>query len=291
MKVSGFTFIRNAIKYDYPIVESIQSILPLVDEFIVLVGQSNDNTLGLVQAIDSPKIKIIQSVWDDSLRQGGRVLAQETDKAFHQIDSESDWAFYLQGDEVIHEKYLPLIKKAMIDNLHDTELDGFLFKYKHFYGSYDFVGDSRKWYRREIRLIRNNKKIKSYRDAQGFRKENKKLKVKMLDAEVFHYGWVKPPDIQQSKQAFFPSLFEGEKFKENRNFTKGSFDYSKIDSLAHFNESHPQVMQNRIAAKNWNFDFDPTKKNFNFKTKILHFIELYTNFRIGEYKNYRLLNR
>lgn len=291
MKVSGFTFIRNAIKYDYPIVESIQSILPLVDEFIVLVGQSDDNTLGLVQAIDSPKIKIIQSVWDDSLRHGGRVLAQETDKAFHQIAAESDWAFYLQGDEVVHEKYLPIIKKALLNSLNDNKLDGFLFKYKHFYGSYDFVGDSRKWYRREIRLIRNNKKIKSYRDAQGFRKENKKLNVKLLDAEVFHYGWVKPPDIQQSKQAFFPSLFEGEKFKENRNFTKGSFDYSKIDSLVRFNESHPQVMQNRIAAKNWNFDFDPTKKNFSFKMKILHFIERFTNFRIGEYKNYRLLKR
>jgi hypothetical protein len=291
MRVSGFTFIRNAIKYDYPIVESIQSILPLVDEFIVLVGQSDDNTLGLVQAIDSPKIKIIQSVWDDSLRHGGRVLAQETDKAFHQIAAESDWAFYLQGDEVVHEKYLPIIKKALHNSLNDNKLDGFLFKYKHFYGSYDFVGDSRKWYRREIRLIRNNKKIKSYRDAQGFRKENKKLNVKLLDAEVFHYGWVKPPDIQQSKQTFFPSLFEGEKFKENRNFTKGSFDYSKIDSLVQFNESHPQVMQNRIAAKNWNFDFDPKKKNFSFKMKILHFIEHFTNFRIGEYKNYRLLKR
>jgi hypothetical protein len=35
MKVGGFTFVRNVVKYDYPVVESIRSILPVVDEFIV----------------------------------------------------------------------------------------------------------------------------------------------------------------------------------------------------------------------------------------------------------------
>ena len=40
MRVSGFTFIRNAIHYDYPIVEAIHSILPLCDEVVVAVGNS-----------------------------------------------------------------------------------------------------------------------------------------------------------------------------------------------------------------------------------------------------------
>lgn len=289
MKVSGFTFIRNAVKYDYPILESIRSVLPIVDEFIVLVGNSEDSTLALIESINSTKIKIIASVWDDTMRQGGRVLALETDKAFQQVASDSDWAFYLQGDEVIHENYLPAIKHAMAEYLDDNEVEGLLFKYKHFYGSYDFVGDSPRWYRQEIRLIRNDKQIQSYRDAQGFRRNNKKLKVKAIDAWVYHYGWVKPPELQQAKRNYFPSLYRGEGIEIKESFAEESFDYSQIDSLAYFDGSHPEVMRKRIAAKNWNFNFDPTQKNFNFKAKLLNTIEKWTKFRVGEYKNYKLL--
>ncbi|MBM3912615.1 MAG: glycosyltransferase family 2 protein, partial [Sphingomonadales bacterium] len=45
MKVSGFTFIRNAVLLDYPILEAIRSILPLCDEIVVAVGKSEDETL------------------------------------------------------------------------------------------------------------------------------------------------------------------------------------------------------------------------------------------------------
>ena len=105
MKTSGFTFVRNAVKYDYPVVEAITSILPLCDEMIVLAGDSEDDTLELIQSIKSPKIKIYRSVWDDSLRTGGKVFAVETNKAFDLVSSDSDWAFYIQADEIIHEKY------------------------------------------------------------------------------------------------------------------------------------------------------------------------------------------
>ena len=82
MKVAGFTFIRNAVKNDYPIVEAITSILPICDEFVVALGNSEDETAQLIQAINSPKIKLINTVWDDTLRDGGAVFAVETDKAF-----------------------------------------------------------------------------------------------------------------------------------------------------------------------------------------------------------------
>ncbi len=108
MKVTGFTFIRNALKYDYPVVQAIRSILPLVDDFVVAVGRSEDETLALIRSIDPTKIKIVETIWDDSQREGGKVLALETDKAFQAISQEADWCFYLQGDEVIHENILRL---------------------------------------------------------------------------------------------------------------------------------------------------------------------------------------
>jgi glycosyltransferase involved in cell wall biosynthesis len=200
MKIAGFTFVRNAIKYDYPIIEAITSILPICDELVVAVGNSEDGTLELIQSIDSPKIKIIETIWDDSLREGGRVLAVETDKALAAISPDANWCFYIQGDEVVHEKYLPVIKKAMEDNLHKPEVEGLLFKYLHFYGSYNYVADAHRWYRREIRVVRNTGNVLSYRDAQGFRtKDNQKLKVKLIDAFIYHYGWVKPPEIQKKR--------------------------------------------------------------------------------------------
>ncbi len=78
MFVSGFTFIRNAVRYDYPILEAIRSILPLCDEVVVAVGRSEDGTRELIEGLGDPRIRIIDTEWDDSLREGGRVLAVET---------------------------------------------------------------------------------------------------------------------------------------------------------------------------------------------------------------------
>lgn len=288
MKVVGFSFIRNAVKFDYPIVESITSILPICDEFIIALGNSDDNTEDLIKSIDSNKIRIIHTTWDDSLRKGGKVLAVETNKAFNQI-KDANWAFYIQGDEVIHEKYLPIIKESMEKWKDDQKVEGLLLNYTHFYGSYDFVGDSRRWYRREIRIVRADKNISSFRDAQGFRKNDRKLNVKHIDAWVYHYGWVKPPFEQQEKQKYFNSLWHDEEWIKKNVKQTNQFDYSTIDSLSIFEGTHPKVMQERINKLNWKFDFDPTKKNFGLKTKLLHWVEKKSGWRIGEYKNYKII--
>lgn len=289
MKVSGFTIVRNAIKYDYPIVEAITSILPICDEVIVAVGKSEDGTLELIKSIKSNKIKILETIWNDALRDGGFVLADETNKAFAAISSDSDWAFYIQGDEVIHEKYLPVIREAMEKYHEDKSVEGLLFNYTHFYGSYDYVGDSRRWYRKEIRVVRNDKDISSYRDAQGFRKNAKKLNVKTIDAFVNHYGWVKPPEAQQAKQETFHKLWHTDQWMEQNIPQVDKFDYAAIDSLKYFTGTHPQVMQERINKMNWKFSFDPTQKRISFKLKVLMFIEKKFGWKIGEYRNYKII--
>jgi glycosyltransferase involved in cell wall biosynthesis len=290
MFISGFTFVRNAVKFDYPVVEAILSILPICDEVIVAVGNSDDDTLGLIQSINSPKIKIIETVWDDSLRKGGQVLAVETDKALAAVSPDADWCFYIQGDEVVHEQYLPIIKQAMEDNLNQKTIEGLLFKYTHFYGSYQYVADSFKWYRREIRVIRNTGKIRSYKDAQGFRTtDNQKLRVKMIDAYIYHYGWVKPPEIQREKMKSSINFWgEGHNISEIHKELE-AFDYSEIDSLSLFKDTHPKVMQARIERVNWLFDFDIKVKKLSFKNRVKMAIEKLTGWRIGEYRNYRLL--
>jgi hypothetical protein len=289
MKVSGFTIVRNVLKFDYPAKEAIMSVLPFCDEFIVAVGNSEDDTLNLIKSIGSPKIKIIETLWDESLREGGKVLAQETDKALSAISKESDWAFYIQADEVIHEKYYDNILKFMKLNLKNKEVEGLLFNYKHFYADYGYLGDSRRWYRKEIRIIRNDPSIKSYKDAQGFRKGGRKLKVKPIDAYIYHYGWVKPPKEQQEKQKYFNKLWHDDQWMEQNIGKDDEFDYSKVDSLVPFTGTHPEVMKNRIGTYRRKLNFDPGKKNFSLKEKTLRLIERITGYRIGEYKNYKIL--
>ena len=289
MKVSGFTFVRNAIKYDYPVVESIRSVLPICDEFIVAVGNSEDDTRNLVLSIGDPKIRIIDTIWDDSLREGGRVLAMETDKAFGAIAPDTSWAIYIQADEVVHEKYLPVIRAAMEKWEHDQQVEGLVFDYLHFWGSYQYTGDSRKWYRREVRVIRNDKLVRSYLDAQGFRKNGRKLDVAHVEASVFHYGWVKPTAAQQAKQQSFHRYWHSDQWIEKTVPKTDAFDYSGMNFLMPFSGSHPQVMRSRIARQNW--DFKPTRMKmsrsvFSF---MLRLIEKKTGWRIGEYRNYRIV--
>nr|MBK9650244.1 glycosyltransferase family 2 protein [Bacteroidota bacterium] len=289
MIVSGFTFIRNAAKFDYPVVEAINSILTMCDEVVVAVGNSDDETLQMIQRIDSEKIKIVQTIWDDSLREGGRVLAAETMKAFNATRTDADWCFYIQGDEVVHEKYHSVITQAMEENCNNQRIQGLLFDYLHFYGSYDYVANSRKWYSKEVRIIRRNQSIYSFRDAQGFQCNGRPLYVKKIEASVYHYGWVKPPDKQQLKQQQFHKMWHNDEWVSQNVKQQAEFDYSQIDSLAKFTGTHPLVMQPRIKSKNWNFEHDISYRNLSLKHRFYEWVERYFNWRIGEYRNYRLV--
>ncbi|WP_395626814.1 glycosyltransferase family 2 protein [Daejeonella sp.] len=291
MKVTGFSFIRNAVKNDYPIVQAILSILPICDEFVIAIGDSTDNTLELIEAIDSTKIKIIHTIWDESIREGGRTFAQETDKAYAAISKDTDWAFYIQGDECVHENYLPEIKKAMKEHLNDKNTEGLLFKYLHFYGSYDFVASSRRWYRNEVRILKFNPQVHSYRDAQGFRKNNQKLKVKAIDAYMYHYGWVQAPSGLDNKVRNFNKFYHEDSWIEENLPVNQEFEYGNADRLIKFRGTHPIHMQKRIEHSNWKLEVDPTlfKKKMGLRRRLLQKIEDLFGWRIGEYKNYKIV--
>lgn len=290
MKVSGFAIARNVLKADYPIAEALYSIAPLCHEIVIAVGNSDDGTRNYIEQLGIPQLKIIDTVWDDSLREGGKVLADETNKALAATDPTSDWCFYIQADECIHESDLDVIRENLVQFKDDERVEGFLFKYRHFYGTYDYLGDSRRWYPHEIRIIRQGKGIKSWKDAQGFRTKNdQKLKVKPLDAFVYHYGWVKHPEKQQVKQQQFHRLWHDDTNLKKMVTDAAEFDYSEIDSLVAFEGSHPKVMQDRIKAINWSLNINPHKKRFTVKTWFLYWFEKFFGIRIGAYKNYRIL--
>jgi hypothetical protein len=290
MTVTGFTIIRNAILLDYPVVEAIKSILPLCDNFVVGVGASDDDTLELIRQIDPIKITILPTTWDLSLREGGKLLAVETNKVFQAIGSDADWCFYIQADETVHEKYHDNIRAGMLKWKDDKRVDGLLFNYLHFYGSYDYIANSPTWYNHEIRIIRNDKSIYSYRDAQGFRKgDNQKLNVKPLDAYIYHYGWVKQPKAMQQKQEQFHKMWHDDQWIEKHVAKATEFDYENhIDSLALFTGTHPAVIRPRIHAINWKFDYDISRNKLSLKKRLKNFARKKLGLDFS-YKNYRVV--
>ncbi len=263
MKISGFSFARNASKFYYPIKQSVQSILPIVDEFVIALGKGDDDdtTREELLSINDPKVKIIDTIWDPKYMKGGSIYAMQTDIAKNYCSG--NWLFYLQADEVIHEKYHETIYNRCNQLLNDDRIEGLLFDYKHFWGDYDHYHKSHGWYPSEIRIIRNSENFHSWKDAQSFRyyakwesthqKEGtRKLRVALANAEVYHYGWVRPPYLMQVKGNEMSNHYNPkEKISHIKDHQKIEFDYGPLNRLALFNETHPKVMKDVIEAMNW----------------------------------------
>ncbi|MFZ5801014.1 MAG: glycosyltransferase [Candidatus Omnitrophota bacterium] len=242
MEISGFTIVRNAIKFNYPAAESIRSILPVCDEFIVNVGESEDDTLEVIKGINSPKIKIIQSRWDFSL--GKEVLSQETNRALKHCQGK--WAFYLQSDEVVHENDLPRLKRLMDQYENDETVDVIRFKWLHFFGSYYRYRVDAGWFQKAERIIKNNGKVESFGDAYGFRrKDGQPLRRINSGCFIYHYGWVQAAGIMtqrrvNAEQIGFTRLLPTER--------EGDYDFGDLQRFPAYFGTHPQVMQERVAG-------------------------------------------
>lgn len=300
MKVSGFTYMRNSFIYGYPVIESIKSVLPLCDEFIAVVGKSSDGTREAIEAIGAPQIRIIDTEWDPKMTKAGRIFAQQANIGLKAVTG--DWAFHIQSDEVIHEDDIPEIRKAMEDDLDNEKVDGFLFNYLHFIGDYRHIGTTRKWHSKEIRIVRNNPAVFSYHDSQGFRKysseeaynngeKGEKLRVKKLNARIFHYSYCRNPYLLSGKTKKFQSYYnDGTESASEYDQQIEPFDFhSVVDVLSPFTGEHPAVMKDCIARQDWEFKYDPSRGYFKPRHRVLYEIEKITGWRIGEYKNYKLI--
>ena len=294
MMLSGFSYVRNGLEYGYPFLEAIQSILPICDEFVVAVGESTDGTREAIERLHPNKIKIVDTVWDMNLREGGRVFAQQANIALDNISG--DWAFHIQADEVIHEKDLPKIVAAIKENDAKKKVEGFILPFLHFWGSYNYIRNTRRVHKHEIRIFRNEQVIRSYADSQGFRKyssveayENgeagEKLRVKKIDAPIYHYNGVRPDSVMKKKLHAFEYLHNAEQDEKVYDY----FDYQKVDRVVRFEGEHPAVMQEKVKQQVSDFKFDPKKAIWKTKDKIMQPIEDILGFKIGEYKNYKLI--
>lgn len=281
MKISGFTIVRNAEKFYFPIKQSIESILPLVDEFIIALGDNDDNTEEIINSIQSDKIKIYHRTWDLNPENKSHIYSDETNFALSKCSG--DWCFYLQADEVVHEKDLPIIKEACKTYLNDDNVEGLLFDYYHFWGDYNHYLPYHGWYKNEIRVIKNNKNIISVGDAQSFNtKDGAKLRVKQIGANIYHYGWVRPPELMKSKKKEQDIVHYHSDDKSGKAKNNDWFNYGDMNKIPKFKHSHPKVMNPLMKELFWQDKLyfgnvpkieRPLMKHEKLKYKLLSFVE------------------
>ena len=315
MKISGFTMVKNAGKLYYPIKEVILSVLPIVNEFYVALGDcdKDDNTRELIASINSDKIKIVDTVWDIKKYPNGMENAHQTDIAKSYCTG--DWLIHLQADEIIHEKYLQMIFDDCQKYLDDNRVEGFLLHYRHFFGDYNHYIDYHGWYPYEIRIIRNRPDIHSFQSAQTFRRipdfdginyRNKegtfKLNVIKSDAYIYHYGWVRPPELMQKKSKALETIHKGSDIVNAMYFNRTeNFDWGCMYNMPVFRETHPKVMDDMIDKFYWGdcLHFEkgykpnnrPLMKHEKTKYRMLTFIEkhLFGGHQIFAYSNWNII--
>ena len=256
MKISGFTFIKNGHILGYPFLESIKSILPIVDEFVINVGESEDDTLEMIKSINNKKIRIIKSEWNNQMTDRGYVYGQQ--KMIAQFNCTGDWAFYIEGDEIYHEKDLDQIKKSMLINLNDSNVEALVVDFIHFYGNSNSVLNSPGWYRSEARIIKNS--VRSYAPDGLFwlvldsNKKGRYPRAKKTGVSCYHYGWVRSEDQMNLKSNKIQKYWGAEPVK---------IDYSQIDQsiIAKFRGTHPKIVQAWLPKAGGLYLADPKYKS------------------------------
>lgn len=294
MKVSGFTFIKNGLSLGYPFLEAIESIDPLCDEIVINVGFDNNECTeddGTYNFLTSkfegfPKYKILKSYWNPESRKKGLILSEQTNIALKEITG--DIGIYIQGDECIHEDDLEAIRAGMKKLYSHPNADAIVLNYHHFYGNTDIVKVTKKTYRNEIRIIRNNKGIISWLDAQGFRySTNEKIRSIKINASIYHYGWARLEQVMIKKTEAFTKLYHG-----NDHQVENS-GYSRIWGLRQFFGRHPKVMTKWIQENKNDVDILSLPLSLNFsdiRLILSDYFEYLSGVRIGEYKNYKLVD-
>lgn len=246
--VSGCTIVRTAAGFDYPLVESVRSLLPLVEEVVIVAHRADPLAHETRRALDDPRVRIVETDWDDAPPGGGRVLATQTNIALRQC--RHAWVLYLQADEVLHEADYDAVRGAVARHDDDERVDALTFRFLHFEGAYDLVNPFR--YRRQCRLIRNDGRLESVRDAAGFgRRDGTRLRTRESGARVFHYGWARPPAQLKAKTLALAALYHDEARVARRWGAADPERLGNVEVAFRWRGAHPAVMRERVARTAW----------------------------------------
>ncbi len=286
--ISGFTLVRNATKLDFPLEASIRSLLPGVDELVVNVGASDDDTRARVESIGDERIRIVDSTWDTSI--GHQMLATETTRAMAACTHR--WGIYIQADEVLADGGARRLREIIGEVDGDSRVEGITVDYLHFYGGFDTVAINRRWYRREVRAVRLDPvhNIHSFRDAQGFRvgPGHRRIRAARSPVVMHHYGWARPGWALAAKRAADNEIYHW----------RGKMDQQRpllpwFPGIRPFAGAHPEPVREWIAERQSEQQLieAPRFEREHIRLRLSNAVERFTGWRPFEYRNYTLVGR
>lgn len=252
--LAGFSYIYNGIDFDIPFIESIKSVIHIVDEFVLTECYSKDGTwekcLKLQEEYPN-KIKLLRRPWVEHFSEIS-LLANWT--ATH-IDEDIQYCMQLQSDEVIHEKDLDILRRLPeLMNLNNKTAARW--RYNHFLGNpsttFPFC------YSELVRVIKRGLGWQIIGDGVQYAKDGSLLppeEVLETNIQVFHYGKMKDPKKGFKKEVDFQNLFKDvgfpdpkmkemkEKLGEEYCDYVYLFESNIVDNkIQKFEDSHPLVM-------------------------------------------------
>lgn len=288
MRLAGCSIVSNALRLDFPIIPAVRSLLAVCDEVVVNVGPPDDGTLDLLASLGDPRLRLIRGAWDAA--QGGRMLAVETNRALAAV--RGDWAIYLQADEVLHEADTPRLREALAAADRDPAVEGLLFDYLHFYGSFRRVATNRTWIRREVRALRPGGAVQSFAEAQGFRvmPEGRRVRARVTGCRVFHYGWARPIEALNAKREIDHAVYHAGDGQPMRPPLPGRM--AGEIGLMPYGGSHPAVAMPWIAERESRLPPDLLPLRWSVRQAqiaVLHGLERLTGWRPFEFRNYTMV--
>ena len=246
--VSGLTIVRNGQRLDYPFLEAIASALPVCDEFIVVVGQSDDDTLEQVRAIDDPRLRIVETVWSQKVRPRKSLLAQQTNIGLHLC--QGDWCLYVQANEVLHERSHGILRGLMEKYRDDERVEAMLLERLTFWADYQhYLGAYPNRFKFVPRIVRPYIGTYSIRDAMSFavfdRFSTRGRYPRSIDTDedIYRYGFVR--SIEKLNEKFRNAVQHQEK---QRPVAQDHYLRTYPRSfIRRFAGTHPGVMRERVA--------------------------------------------
>jgi glycosyltransferase involved in cell wall biosynthesis len=247
--VSGLTIIRNGVKLNYPFMEVIRSALPICDEYIVVAGDSDDETLVQLATLNDERVKIIHTKWSPLVTPQKCLLAQQTNIGLAYCTGR--WCLFQQGNEVLHEKDLPNLRKLMETHADNQEVEAMLVERLTFWSDFNhFVAAYPRRHKYTARIIRPNIGTYSIRDGMSFAifdnfsTHGRYPRSIDTGADLYRYDYVH--SVEQQERKFSEAVHRsGTGIKANDDYFYQNYPRQFI---ALFTGTHPAVMKARQNA-------------------------------------------
>lgn len=248
--VSGLTIIRNGVKLNYPFMEVIRSTLPICDEYIVVAGDSDDETLDKLATLNDERIKIIHTCWSPLITPQKCLLAQQTNIGLAYCSGR--WCLFQQGNEVLHEKDLPRLRSLMETHADNDAIEAMLVERLTFWSDFDhYVAAYPRRHKYTARIIRPNIGTYSIRDGMsfaifdGFSTHGRYPESIDTGADLYRYDYVH--SVEQQARKFNQAVHRsGTGIEATRDYFYQNYPRQ---FLARFNGTHPAVMEERKNAR------------------------------------------